>query len=153
MMKYLALCIITYFSNCNFQIYQPDYKFTYFSLDESRSPGPDSVEQQIDDSRPTIVVGSELPSKHIVIHNSLPYHREEIVEFYVSRPFVMVTEFDKTSIESQVTPVWSWHDNLMNKLSPQASTNKYRVLFKARVPPLGLAIYTITATNNMDQSL
>lgn len=123
-------------------------------MDESRSPGPDDVDQEIEDSRPTIVIGPELPSKQIVIHNSLPYHREEIVEFYVSRPFVQVTtEFDRTSIECQVAPVWSWHDNMNNQLSPQASTTKFRVLFKANVPPLGLTVYTITATNSIEDSV
>lgn len=123
-------------------------------MDESRSPGPDDVVHELDDSRPTIVIGPELPIKHVVVHNSLPYHREQIVEFYVSRPFIMVTtEFDKTSIECQVTPVWSWHDNMNNQLSPQASTTKYRVLFKASVPPLGLTIYTITSTNSIEDSM
>lgn len=128
------------------QIYQPDYKFTYFNLDDSRIIG-------INENRPTIILGDGLPIKYIVIHNSLPRYRQEIVEFHVSKPFVMVEDLDGKAIESQIVPVWSWHKGPYSTLSPQVSNTKYRLLFKARVPSLGLSTYIIRSTNSASQSL
>ncbi|XP_037030283.1 alpha-mannosidase 2 isoform X2 [Bradysia coprophila] len=127
-------------------IYQPDYKFTYFNMDDARTPNPN-------ESRQTIILGEELPTKYIVLHNSLPYVREEVVEFYVSRPLVMVTDLQETSIPSQVSPVWAWHKSIMNTLAPQASTTKYKLVFKAKVPPLGLSTYMIHSTSSVESSI
>lgn len=115
-------------------------------MDDSRYPGPD-------DTRPTIILGSDFPTKYVVLHNSLPFTREEIVEFYVSKPFVFVTDFDKTPVESQVSPVWSWTNLLSKTILPQSSTTKYRVIFKARVPPLGLAVYIINSASSVEDSM
>ncbi len=115
-------------------------------MDDARTPNPN-------ESRQTIILGEELPTKYIVLHNSLPYAREEIVEFYVSRPLVMVTDTLETSIPSQVSPVWAWHKSVVNTLAPQASTTKYKLVFKARVPPLGLTTYIIHSTSSVESSL
>ncbi|XP_037947876.1 alpha-mannosidase 2-like isoform X2 [Teleopsis dalmanni] len=118
-------------------IYNVDYKFTYFHMDDSRWPGPD-------DSRTTIILGDELPSKHVVFHNSLPQWKEELVDFYVSSPFMTVMDFDNNPVHAQVSPVWTWHRHIQtNIITPQASTTKYRLIFKVKVPPLGLATYII----------
>lgn len=129
-----------------FQIYQPDFKFTYFNLDDSRAIG-------MNENRPTIILGEGLPIKYVVVHNSLPRYRQEVVEFYVSKPFVMVEDLDGKAIDSQIIPVWSWHIGAFGSLVPQVSTTKYRLLFKARVPSLGLATYIIRSTNSVSQSL
>jgi len=115
-------------------------------MDDSRTAGPN-------ESRQTIILGQELPTKYIVLHNSLPYVREELVEFYVSRPFVMVTDTQHTSIPSQVSPVWGWHKSVVSTLAPQASTTKYKLVFNAKVPPLGLATYIIHSTSSVENSL
>lgn len=128
------------------QIYQPDYTFNYFNIDDSRAIG-------MNDNRPTIILGDNVPTKYVVIHNSLPRHRQEVVEFYVSKPFVMVEDMDGRTIESQVVPVWSWHRGVYRTLVPQPSNTKYRLLFKANVPPLGLTTYIIRSTNSVSQSL
>lgn len=128
-----------------FQIYNPDFKFTYFNIDDSRSYG-------VNDNRPTIILGDDVPTKYIVLHNSLPQEREEVVEFYVSKLFVMVEYLDGKAIASQVTPVWSWH-KVFNGVGPQASTTKYRILFKAKVSSMGLTTYVIRSTHSMETSL
>lgn len=126
-------------------VYQPDYKFNYFSIDDSRSIG-------LSENRPTIVLGPDSPEKYIVLHNSLPRVRETTVEFLVSKPFVMVQNLDGTTIKSQITPIWSWYPGAFG-LVPQVSTTKYRLIFKANVPALGLVTYIIRSTNTLAESL
>lgn len=116
--------------------YVPDYKFTYFHMDDTRWPGPD-------DGRMTIVLGHELPIKHIVFHNSLPKWREELVEVLISNPFVRVTDFEMKKIPAQISPYWSWHKGFSSITVPQASTTKFRLIFKVKIPPLGLATYLV----------
>lgn len=128
------------------QIYQPDYHFTYFNIDDSRAIG-------INENRPTIILGDDVPIKYVVVHNSLPRYREEVVEFLVSKPFVMVQDLEKRTIPSQIAPVWSWHKGAFSGLAPQASTTKFRLLFKAKVPPMGLSTYIIRSTSSAEQSL
>lgn len=129
----------------NTQIYHPDHHFTYFNVDDSRSIG-------LNESRPTIILGSSLPTKHVVLHNSLPRDREEVVEFCVSKPFVRVEDLNGKVISSQIIPIWSWHNGPYGAKAPQASTTKFRLLFKAKVPSLGLASYIIRSTNSQRQS-
>lgn len=129
------------------QIYQADYTFTYFNIDDSRSIGLNDS-----NNRPTIILGDDVPTKYVVIHNSLPRYREEIVEFLVSKPFVMVEDLAGISLPSQVAPIWSWHKGTFNGVSPQVSNTKYRLLFKAKVPALGLTTYVIRSRNSMEQS-
>lgn len=107
----------------------------------------------MNDNRPTIILGDTLPIKYVVMHNSLPRYRQEVVEFFVSKPFVMVEDLDGKAIDSQVIPVWSWHKGAYGTLVPQVSTTKYRILFKVSAPPLGLATYIIRSTKNPSQSL
>lgn len=125
-------------------IYSPDYNFHYFTLDDSRWPGVG-----VEESRTTIILGEELPTKHVVLHNTVPRWREELVDFYVSSPFISVSDLAGNAVEAQVNPVWSWHhDTLSKTVNPQASTTKYRLLFKARVPPMGLTTYVLTVSDS-----
>lgn len=126
-------------------IYHPDYSFTYFNIDDSRTATND------ESSRSVIIIGDEIPFKYVVIHNSQTYSRNEIVEFYVARPFVCVTDSDGNSVDAQISVAWSWHHNLYGSVQPQASTTKYRLLFTASVPPLGLAVYKLIAKNSKDE--
>uniref|UniRef100_A0A182UAA6 Alpha-mannosidase n=1 Tax=Anopheles melas TaxID=34690 RepID=A0A182UAA6_9DIPT len=128
-------------------VYQPDPAFMYLSIDDSRTVnGSDNV-------RPTIILGEELPSKQVVLHNSLPYTRSEVVEFYVASPFVTVLDGNGGTVPSQIAPVWSWHTRPDSISQPQPSNTKYRLLFRANVPPLGLSVYTINSKNNAEESL
>ncbi|XP_013106959.1 alpha-mannosidase 2 [Stomoxys calcitrans] len=118
-------------------IYNADTNFNYFYVDDSRWPGPD-------DSRTTIILGEELPQKHLVFHNALPQWREEVVDFHIASPFVSVTDSNNNPVEIQISPVWTWHKHtISNTITPQASTTKYRLIFKAKVPPLGLTTYIV----------
>lgn len=129
-----------------FQIYHPDYKFTYFHIDDSRTYN------LLSDNRPTIILGDDLPTKYVVVHNALAQEREEVVEFHVSKPFVMVEDMDGKSISSQVAPMWQWN-RVYNGLGPQASTTKYRLMFKAKIPPMGLSTYVIRSTTSVETSV
>lgn len=106
----------------------------------------------LNDNRPTIILGDDLPTKYVVVHNSLPQEREEVVEFHVSKPFVMVQDLNGKSINSQVAPVWQWNQ-VYNGLGPQASTTKYRLIFKVKIPPMGLATYAIRSATSAQTSL
>ncbi|XP_053680748.1 alpha-mannosidase 2 [Anopheles nili] len=123
-------------------VYHPDPAFHYLSIDDSRTVnGSDSV-------RPTIILGEELPTKQVVLHNSLPYTRSEIVEFYVASPFVTVTDGNGATVPSQIAPVWSWHTRTDGISQPQPSNTKFRLLFRANVAPMGLSVYTINSRNS-----
>lgn len=128
-------------------VYQADPTFAYLSIDDSRTvDGSDTF-------RPTIIIGDELPIKHVVVHNSLPYQRTELVEVYIGKPFVEVQDARTgQSVPAQVAPVWSWHTRPDGTSTPQASNTKFRLLFKASVPPMGLVVYTINSRNRADQS-
>uniref|UniRef100_A0A1L8DR70 Alpha-mannosidase n=1 Tax=Nyssomyia neivai TaxID=330878 RepID=A0A1L8DR70_9DIPT len=126
-------------------IYHGDYKFTYLNIDDSRFPSPN-------ENRPTIIIGDEIPFKYVVVHNSLPQARVELVEFLVAKPFVTVQDPEKNTVPAQVSPVWSWHRGGFTAYAPQASTTKYRLTFKATVPPMGLKVYTILSTNSAAES-
>ncbi|CAO1425424.1 unnamed protein product [Diamesa serratosioi] len=127
-------------------IYQADFKFQYFNIDDSRSAGND-------ETRSVIIIGDEIPFKYVVLHNSLPYTRNELVEFHIAKPFVTVTDSEDNVVNAQVTPVWLWHKSPLIAMQPQASTTKYRLLFNANVPPLGLSVYKINAKKNADESM
>lgn len=126
-------------------IYQPDFSFTYFNIDDSRSSDQMST-------RHTIILGKEIPTKYVVLHNSLPQMREELVEFLVSKPFVRVTTFDLEAIPSQVTPVWTWHNDAFGAVAPQVSTTKFKLIFRAKIAPMGLATYVIHSTESIAES-
>lgn len=111
-------------------------------MDESRSAGND-------ENRPTIILGGDVPIKYIVVHNSLPRYREEVVEFIVSKPLVVVEDLKGQPMTAQVAPIWSWHKGGSGGLTPQASTTKFRLLFKPRIPPLGLRTFIIRSVNNV----
>ncbi|KAH8298676.1 hypothetical protein KR018_012006, partial [Drosophila ironensis] len=125
-------------------IYSPDFSFSYFTLDDSRWPG-----SGVEDSRTTIIIGPGLPTKHVVMHNTLPHWREQLVEFHVSSPFIKVSDMAGNPVEAQVSPVWTWHhDTLTKTILPQGSNTKFRIIFKARVPPMGLATYILTIVDS-----
>ncbi|XP_062125237.1 alpha-mannosidase 2 isoform X1 [Drosophila sulfurigaster albostrigata] len=125
-------------------IYTPDYNFHYFTLDDSRWPGVG-----VEESRITIILGEELPNKHVVLHNTLPHWRQQLIDFYVSSPFISVSDLAGNTVKAQVSPVWSWHhDTLSKTVNPQGSTTKFRIIFEARVPPMGLVTYVLTVTDS-----
>lgn len=126
-------------------IYHPDYSFTYFNIDDSRTAAND------DTSRSVIIIGDEIPFKYVVIHNSQTYARNEIVEFLVAKPFVCVTDSDGNTVDAQVGPSISWHKGIYDPQQPIFSTTKYRLMFTASVPALGLSAYKLNAKTNKDE--
>lgn len=127
-------------------IYHPDYSFTYFNIDDSRSAASD------DSSRSVIIIGDEIPYKYVVIHNSQTYLRNEVVEFFVAKPFICVTDADGNSVDAQITPFFSWHKGIYQGLpQPQFSTTKYRLIFSASAPALGLSVYKLNAKNKKEE--
>lgn len=90
-------------------IYQADPSFTYFNIDDSRSAGNE-------DSRSVIIIGDEVPFKYIVVHNSLPRERNELVEFHIAKPFVSVTDPEGNVINAQVAPAWTWHQSVFGEI-------------------------------------
>lgn len=128
------------------QIYAPDYKYTYFDIDDSR------LADQLD-SRHSIILGDEIPIKYVVLHNSLPYFREEIVEFLVSRPKVRVTDLDNVDVPAQISPVWTWHRSDAAHMVPQMSTTKFKCIFLAKIPPMGLTTYTIHSVPEVTEKM
>lgn len=131
-------------------IYQPDYSYQYFNIDDSRSAAGN-------ESRSVIIIGDEIPFKYVAIHNSLPRERSELVEFYIAKPFITVTDLEGNIINAQVSPSWSWHrietgDANFKQVHPQVSTTRFRLMFMATVPPLGMTVYKINAKNNKESS-
>uniref|UniRef100_A0A2M3ZE22 Alpha-mannosidase n=1 Tax=Anopheles braziliensis TaxID=58242 RepID=A0A2M3ZE22_9DIPT len=127
-------------------VYEADPSFHYLSIDDSR-PVSGS-----DGSRPTIIVGDELPTKQVVLHNALPQVRSEIVEFYVATPFLTVRDANGGTVPCQIAPVWSWHTRPDGVSQPQPSNTKFRLLFRATAPPLGISVYTINSRNSASES-
>lgn len=126
------------------EIYKPDFKRTYFELDESHWPGLG------DDVRPTIIINKSNPRKYVAFHNSLPQWREELVELQVSTPYIKVTDIGNRTVLAQISPVWSWDNLFMNIITPRALTSKFILHFKVKVPPLGLTTYVINLASKKD---
>lgn len=129
-------------------IYQPDFSYQYFNIDDSRSAAGN-------ESRSVIIIGEDVPFKYIAIHNSLPRERAEVVEFFVAKPFVSVTDSEGNVIAAQVSPSWTWHridtgDPYFKQVQPQVSTTRYRLMFVATVPPLGMTVFKINAKINKE---
>lgn len=127
-------------------IYQPDFSFNYFNIDDSRSSDQMST-------RHTIILGAEIPTKYVVLHNSLPQVREELVEFLVSKPYVRVTTFDLESVSAQISPVWTWHNDAFGSIAPQVSNTKFKLMFRAKVAPMGLTTYVVHSTDSVEESM
>lgn len=121
-----------------------DNNTNYFDIDDSR------FTEHFE--RPTITFHSDVSKRYVVLHNTVPRTRETIVEFIVSKPFVMVETLSGSSIISQVNPVWSWYRD-GDFFLPKASTTEYRLLFEATAPPLGLATYIIRPANSAEDSM
>lgn len=88
----------------------------------------------------------------MVLHNSLPYEREEVVNFYVARPFAMVLDSGGMPVPCQFDPVWRWHKDANSEYHPQASNTKYKLSFRARVPAMGMKVYTVQDTKSAENS-
>lgn len=125
-------------------MYKPDFKRTYFELDESHWPGLG------DDVRPTIIINKSNPRKYVAFHNSLPQWREELVELQVSTPYIKVTDIGNRTVLAQISPVWSWDNLFMNIITPRALTSKFILHFKVKVPPLGITTYVINLASKKD---
>nr|CAH7768407.1 unnamed protein product [Callosobruchus chinensis] len=104
----------------------------YYSVDDVRHSHGDLPE------RHQITIGvPEVPSKKVVLYNSMTFHRKEAVTFHVSTPHLEVVDFHGKRIVCQVSPYFEYGSSM--------SQTKYLLTFVATVPALGLVEYTITA--------
>lgn len=106
-------------------------KIIHFHIDDIRH-SQDALSE-----RHTITIGPELSIKKLVIFNSLPFTRREVVSFLVSTPFLEVLNFKGKRITCQVSPIF--------ESLAAISNSKYEVSFIAIVPAFGLVSYTINA--------
>lgn len=121
------------------QNYRPEAAELYFDIDDSRFT--DETIQRV-----TIEIDSSAPTRYVVLHNSVPRERETVVEFLVTTPHVKVASLNGTSIVSQIGVTWMWKKD-QDLYLPKPSHDTFRLLFKAWVPPLGLATYVIRLSN------
>jgi alpha-mannosidase II len=87
---------------------------------------------------------------YLVVHNSMPHDRTDMVEVIISSHLVIVTNAEDEPVPCQVMPIFRWHDdaNSDNKI-PKLVENRYRLVFREKVRPLGLAVYKIQAKNSI----
>ncbi|XP_066143085.1 alpha-mannosidase 2 [Euwallacea fornicatus] len=78
----------------------------------------------------------DLPSKKIVIYNSLAFARHEVVTFNINTQFVEVFDFRGKRITCQVSPIFEYGSAM--------SQSKYELSFIANIPAFGIVSYTIT---------
>lgn len=93
--------------------------------------------------KPTISVGSE-PSS-VVLYNSLPHRRAELVTLWSSVPDVEVRGPDGKVVHSQTQPRW-------DSSNPTPLAHSFAVSFVAEVPALGLAVYTLRQVADGDDT-
>ncbi|XP_050305536.1 alpha-mannosidase 2 [Anthonomus grandis grandis] len=77
----------------------------------------------------------DLPSKKVVIYNSLAFSRHEAVTFNVNTPFVEVFDFSGKRLPCQVSPIFEYGSSM--------SQTKYELSFIANIPAFGTVSYTI----------
>ncbi|XP_060536226.1 alpha-mannosidase 2-like [Cylas formicarius] len=78
-----------------------------------------------------------LPTKKIVIYNSLSFTRHEVLTFYVNTPFIEVYDFQNKRMKCQVAPIFEYGSTM--------SQTKYELAFIANIPAFGVVSYTITS--------
>lgn len=120
-----------------------DQEHEYFELDDFRA-------NDLDNSRPVIIIGADLPNKFVALHNSLPYYREEVVEFLIGSPYVRVFDGNGIPVDAVIAPFFAWHNVAHGQPIPQISTTKYRLMFKATVPALGVSSYKIQSIDELE---
>ncbi|XP_074661224.1 alpha-mannosidase 2-like [Tubulanus polymorphus] len=99
----------------------------FFNIDEARVSH---------DSLPERTVLQLTTDKSVVaFYNSLAQHREQIVRVYVSKPHFIVRDGNGSVVDSQVDPFWVNNEDM--------AENQYKAHFLVKVPPLGIATYTI----------
>lgn len=87
--------------------------------------------------RAQITIGlPDLPSKKVVIYNSLAFARHEVVSFHINTPFVEVFDFRGKRINCQVSPIFEYGSTM--------SQTKYELSFIANIPAFGAVTYTVT---------
>ncbi|KAH1015266.1 alpha-mannosidase 2 isoform X1 [Dendroctonus ponderosae] len=79
----------------------------------------------------------DLPSKKIVIYNSLAFARHEVVTFNINTQFIEVIDFQGKRITCQVSPIFEYGSTM--------STTKYEISFIASIPAFGTVSYTINS--------
>ncbi|XP_077300371.1 alpha-mannosidase 2 [Arctopsyche grandis] len=112
--------------------YHPAPEQVYFEVDDIRREHS-SLPEKI-----TITVGPEAPSRKIVIFNSLPFTRNEVVSLYVSTPFLTIHTSDN-QVDCQISPIVISGNKISNY--------KYLLSFVAIVPAMGLTSYIVTAVD------
>ncbi|KAF7264976.1 hypothetical protein GWI33_021784, partial [Rhynchophorus ferrugineus] len=88
--------------------------------------------------RMQITIGvPDLPTKKVVIYNSLAFTRHEVVTFHINTPFIEIFDFRGKRIPCQISPIFEYGSTM--------SQTKYELAFIANIPAFGTVSYTITA--------
>lgn len=99
--------------------------------------------QNVNSEHFQITIGiPEIRSKKVVIYNSLPFTRREVVTFHISTPFVEIIDFKGERIACQLSPIFEYSSSM--------SQSKYQLSFIANIPGLSLRGYTINALLDSD---
>ncbi|KAF6027849.1 MAN2A1 [Bugula neritina] len=76
--------------------------------------------------------------KELVIYNSSPHQRQEVVRVWVSRVPISVYDVTLQAVECQVSPYFDTETVVSN--------NKFKLSFLAKVPALGMVTYSLEAS-------
>ncbi|KAJ8936612.1 hypothetical protein NQ314_012227 [Rhamnusium bicolor] len=110
----------------------PSKDVNYYNIDDVRH-SHDAISEHYQ-----ITIGvPEMRTKKIVIFNPLTFARHEVVTFYVSTPFVEVTDFRGKRIHCQISPIFEYGSTM--------SLTKFQLSFVANIPALSLVSYTVNA--------
>ncbi|KAJ8977950.1 hypothetical protein NQ317_008141 [Molorchus minor] len=110
----------------------PDKDVNYYNIDDVRHSHNALPEHY------QITIGvPELRTKSVVIYNPLTFTRHEVVTFYVSTPFIELTDFKGKRIHCQISPIFEYGSTM--------SMTKFLLSFVANIPALGLVSYTVNA--------
>ncbi|XP_052756455.1 alpha-mannosidase 2 [Galleria mellonella] len=93
--------------------------------------------------RITIALDIVLPSKRLVLYNSLSFKRHEVLTVLVSSPHVEVFDPEGNPIMAQVAPVVAGEKRL------GFAANKFLLSFPVTVDALSLTMYTVSLRDNM----
>lgn len=80
--------------------------------------------------------------KYIVVHNSLPHERTEVIEMLSTHPAITILSIDNIPIDVVITPIWNWP----KWENPVFDSEIFKVLCKVTVPAFSLAVFKARVT-------
>ncbi|KAK2727272.1 alpha-mannosidase 2-like [Artemia franciscana] len=105
----------------------------------------DIERQSFGDSPVRIRVNEQGRKARVLLYNSDPHFREEVIKVKTSSPYVLVKDPTGTVITHQINPVWTLvNDNAHSEHGELFySKNNFEVVFIANLDPLSLALYEV----------